>query len=233
MRDTFLNSQFQLLHFKCFDLLIQNWLSLFDQATCLTKLIVFCSCFVLFFFFFFLHPFVQRREIRGNTGSPREQGAGEGSIWGVKAGAEIKKTHSYFVYNRLSSSFKTSSYLTSTDALKIISWARKCRFILRLIKQHSLSSNRIPIEFGYTIGHEWSDINCVQICQCLANCSRQNSSAHITLSMSPIAPLRRFKVKDFQKLSTKAPQTTRQDQGKTCYVLASRKLHRHTRCIFL
>ena len=32
--------------------------------------------------------------------------------------------------------------------------ARKCRFILRLIKQHSLSLNRIPIEFGYTIGHE-------------------------------------------------------------------------------
>ena len=165
------------------------------------------------------------------AGSPREQW--EGSIWGRKAGAEIKKTHSYFVYNRLSSSFKTSSYLTSTDALKILSWARKCRFILRLIKQHSLSSNRIPIEFGYTIGHEWSDINCVQICQCLANCSRQNSSAHITLSMSPIAPLRRFKVKDFQKLSTKAPQTTRQDQGKTCHVLASRKLRRHTNCIFL
>ena len=192
-----------------------------------------CFVLVLFlFFFFFLHPFVQRREIRGNTGSPKEQGAGEGSIWGRKAGAEIKKTHSYFVYNRLSSSFKTSSYLTSTDALKILSWARKCRFILRLIKQHSLSSNRIPIEFGYTVGHEWSDKLCTN-CQCLANCSRQNFSAHITLSMSPIAPLRRFKVKDFQKLSTKAPQTTRQDQGKTCYVLASRKLHRHTRCIFL
>ena len=54
MRDTFLNSQFQLLHFKCFDLLIQNWLSLFDQATCVTKLIVFCSCFVLIFFSFFI-----------------------------------------------------------------------------------------------------------------------------------------------------------------------------------
>ena len=52
------------------------------------------------------------------AGSPGEKGAGEGSIWGRKAGAEIKKTHSYFVYNRLSSSFRTSSYLTSTDALK-------------------------------------------------------------------------------------------------------------------
>ena len=54
-------------------------------------------------------------------GGPGEQRAGEGSILGRKAGAEIKKTHSYFVYNRLSSSFKTSSYLTSTDALKILS----------------------------------------------------------------------------------------------------------------
>ena len=56
MRNTFLNSQFQLLHFKCFDLFIQNWLSLFDQATCVTKLIVFCSRFVLIFFSFFFIP---------------------------------------------------------------------------------------------------------------------------------------------------------------------------------
>ena len=54
MRDTFLNSQFQLLDFKGFDLLIQNWLSLFDQATGVTKLIVFCSCFVHIFFSFFI-----------------------------------------------------------------------------------------------------------------------------------------------------------------------------------
>ena len=55
-------------------------------------------------------------------GSPGEQRAGEGFILGRKAGAEIKKkTHSYSVYNCLSSSFKTSSYLTSTDALKIFS----------------------------------------------------------------------------------------------------------------
>ena len=52
VRDTFLNSQFQLLHFKCFDLLIQNWLSLFDQATCVTKLIVFFFSFCSFFFRF-------------------------------------------------------------------------------------------------------------------------------------------------------------------------------------
>ena len=32
----------------------------------------------------------------------------------------LKKKHSFFVYNRLSSSFKTNSYLTSTDALKIL-----------------------------------------------------------------------------------------------------------------
>ena len=55
-------------------------------------------------------------------GSLGEQGAGEGSILGRKAGAEIKKkTHSYFVYNCLSSSYKTSSYLTSTDTIKIFS----------------------------------------------------------------------------------------------------------------
>ena len=90
----------------------------------------------------------------------------------------LKKKHSFFVYNRLSSSFKTNSYLTSTDALKILLWTRKCRFVLRLIKQHSLWSNWIPIEFGFPIGHEWSDINYVHICQCLANCSRQNSSVH-------------------------------------------------------
>ena len=37
---------------------------------------------------------------------------------GGKREQKLKKTpHSYFVYNRLSSSFKTSSYLTSTDAL--------------------------------------------------------------------------------------------------------------------
>ena len=118
----------------------------------------------------------------GTGGRGREPGRAEGKrgiYFRAESGSRnLKNTHSYFVYNCLSSSFKTSSYLTSTDALKILSWARKCKFILRLIKQHSLSSNRIPIEFGYTIGHEWSDINCVQICQCLANCSRQNSSAH-------------------------------------------------------
>ena len=36
------------------------------------------------------------------------------------AGKKFKKKHSFFVYNRLSSSFKTNSYLTSTDALKIL-----------------------------------------------------------------------------------------------------------------
>ena len=47
----------------------------------------------------------------------------------------LMQLHYDIVHNRLSSSFKTSSYLTSTEALKILSWARKCKFILRLIKQ--------------------------------------------------------------------------------------------------
>ena len=123
---------------------------------------------------------------RGGTGgqgggSPGEQGAREGSIWEGEREKKLKKKkkkNSFFVYNRLSSSFKTNSYLTSTDALKMLLWTRKCRFVLRLIKQHSLWSNWIPIEFGFPIGHEWSDINYVHICQCLANCSRQNSSVH-------------------------------------------------------
>ena len=99
---------------------------------------------------------------------------------GSRVGKDIKRSLKgwKFVYNRLSSSFKTNSYLTSTDALKILLWTRKCRFVLRLIKQHSLWSNWIPIEFGFPIGHEWSDINYVHICQCLANCSRQNSSVN-------------------------------------------------------
>ena len=67
MRDTVLKSQFQLLHFKCFDLLIQNWLSLFDQATCLTELIVFCSCFVLIFFSFFFIPLCKGERSEENT----------------------------------------------------------------------------------------------------------------------------------------------------------------------
>ena len=110
------------------------------------------------------------RENRGQERDLSERGSEKRNL--------KKKKHSFFVYNRLSSSFKTNSYLTSTDALKILLWTRKCRFILRLLKQHSLWSNWIPIEFGFPIGHEWSDINYVHICQCLANCSRQNSSVH-------------------------------------------------------
>ena len=43
---------------------------------------------------------------------------------------------------------------------------------------------------------------------------------------------RRFKVKDPQKLSTKALQSTRQDHGKTC-MYCFKKLHGQTKCIFL
>ena len=61
---------------------------------------------------------------RGDRGD-RGQGVRENSerdlFEGGKREQKLKKTHSYFVYNRLSSSFKTSSYLTSTDALKILS----------------------------------------------------------------------------------------------------------------
>ena len=105
-------------------------------------------------------------------GSPGEQGAREESIWEGEREKKLKKKTLVFVYNRLSSSFKTNSYLTSTDALKILLWTRKCRFVLRLIKQHSLWSNWIPIEFGFPIGHEWSDSNSN------SDSSRQNSSVH-------------------------------------------------------
>ena len=61
---------------------------------------------------------------RGDRGD-RGQGVRENSerdlFEGGKREQKLRKTHSYFVYNRLSSSFKTSSYLTSTDALKILS----------------------------------------------------------------------------------------------------------------
>ena len=118
---------------------------------------------------------------RGTGGRKPGRTVGKRGIYlrgGARKEIKKKKKHLFFVYNRLSSSFKTNSYLTSTNALKMLLWTRKCRFILRLIKQHSLWSNWIPIEFGFPIGHEWSDINYVHICQCLANCSRQNSSVH-------------------------------------------------------
>ena len=54
----------------------------------------------------------------GSTGS---RGQERDLFEGGKREQKLKKTHSYFVYNRLSSSFKTSSYLTSTDTLKILS----------------------------------------------------------------------------------------------------------------
>ena len=57
----------------------------------------------------------QRQGARENRG--RERNLFEGG----KREQKLKKTHSYFVYNRLSYSFRTSSYLTSTDALKILS----------------------------------------------------------------------------------------------------------------
>ena len=110
---------------------------------------------------------------RGTGGRKPGRTVGKRGIYlrgGARKEIKKKKKHLFFVYNRLSSSFKTNSYLTSTNALKMLLWTRKCRFILRLIKQHSLWSNWIPIEFGFPIGHEWSDINYVHICQCLANC---------------------------------------------------------------
>ena len=58
---------------------------------------------------------------RGDRGQGARENRWRERDRGRKAGAEIEKTHSYFVYNRLSSSFRTSSYLTSTDALKILS----------------------------------------------------------------------------------------------------------------
>ena len=60
---------------------------------------------------------------RGDRGEgARESRGQERDLFeGGKREQKLKKTHSYFVYNRLSSSFKTSSYLTSTDALKILS----------------------------------------------------------------------------------------------------------------
>ena len=61
----------------------------------------------------------------GQGGRGREPGESRGQerdlFGGGKREQKLKKTHSYFVYNRLSSSFKTSSYLTSTDALNILS----------------------------------------------------------------------------------------------------------------
>ena len=61
----------------------------------------------------------------GQGGRGRELGRAEGRrriyLRAESGSRNLKKTHSYFVYNRLSSSFKTSSYLTSTDALKILS----------------------------------------------------------------------------------------------------------------
>ena len=60
---------------------------------------------------------------RGDRGEgARESKGQERELFeGGKREQKFKKTHSYFVYNRLSSSYKTSSYLTSTDALKILS----------------------------------------------------------------------------------------------------------------
>ena len=57
---------------------------------------------------------------RGDRGEgARESRGQERDLFeGGKREQKLKKKHSYFVYNRLSSSFRTSSYLTSTDALK-------------------------------------------------------------------------------------------------------------------
>ena len=60
---------------------------------------------------------------RGDRGEgARESRGQERDLFeGGKREQKLKKTHSYFVYNRLSFSFKTSSYLTSTDPLQILS----------------------------------------------------------------------------------------------------------------
>ena len=52
------------------------------------------------------------RENRGQERDLSERGSEKRNL--------KKKKHSFFVYNRLSSSFKTSSYLTSTNALKML-----------------------------------------------------------------------------------------------------------------